>query len=390
MDFRMLPPAGTEKTIHDFLDSTRLPATTSKSAPCKKRSVSSPMPTLSGLAAKESCCIKYYADGDSVFATGKPTALALCANKQEPSESTATPSSGGRTPPYNNEAPSTLPSTCGSSISAKKHDLKEEAVFNVVKDHSSYMLPPKEKASEHKRSPSKDLTREIEKKRDQKVPGTTLLRRDTLSRVPLADPRVNNAPKKPAPLSNIPEDKVPVQAPAPARPTVVTVELAAAAKIFLETYYNEILRGPTPRALRTHHLERQLFGARYLSDESKQRYLEAFYKAESNHLRETRVLKARSTRSLLHDKGGGASMLRTTMCASNFEMLKTLGKGSFGTVRLVREKALPYDDTIVARDKRRQVYAMKVIRKSEMIRSGQEGHMRAERDFLVSSEGSNW
>ncbi|KAM0564121.1 hypothetical protein ACHAPJ_000330 [Fusarium lateritium] len=33
---------------------------------------------------------------------------------------------------------------------------------------------------------------------------------------------------------------------------------------------------------------------------------------------------------------------------------------------------------------------MKVIRKSEMIRNSQEGHLRAERDFLVASEGSQW
>ncbi|KAF2174185.1 hypothetical protein M409DRAFT_62303 [Zasmidium cellare ATCC 36951] len=33
---------------------------------------------------------------------------------------------------------------------------------------------------------------------------------------------------------------------------------------------------------------------------------------------------------------------------------------------------------------------MKVIRKSEMLRACQEGHLRAERDFLVASEGSRW
>lgn len=33
---------------------------------------------------------------------------------------------------------------------------------------------------------------------------------------------------------------------------------------------------------------------------------------------------------------------------------------------------------------------MKVIRKSDMIRNGQEGHLRAERDFLVASEKSRW
>ncbi len=33
---------------------------------------------------------------------------------------------------------------------------------------------------------------------------------------------------------------------------------------------------------------------------------------------------------------------------------------------------------------------MKVIRKSDMLRNCQEGHLRAERDFLVSAEGSRW
>jgi hypothetical protein len=33
---------------------------------------------------------------------------------------------------------------------------------------------------------------------------------------------------------------------------------------------------------------------------------------------------------------------------------------------------------------------MKVIRKSDMLRNCQEGHLRAERDFLVAAEGSRW
>jgi protein-serine/threonine kinase len=33
---------------------------------------------------------------------------------------------------------------------------------------------------------------------------------------------------------------------------------------------------------------------------------------------------------------------------------------------------------------------MKVIRKSDMLRNSQEGHLRAERDFLVAAEGSRW
>lgn len=38
----------------------------------------------------------------------------------------------------------------------------------------------------------------------------------------------------------------------------------------------------------------------------------------------------------------------------------------------------------------REVYAMKVIRKADMLRNAQEGHLRAERNFLVAAEGSKW
>lgn len=37
-----------------------------------------------------------------------------------------------------------------------------------------------------------------------------------------------------------------------------------------------------------------------------------------------------------------------------------------------------------------EVYAMKVIRKADMLRNAQEGHLRAERNFLVAAEGSKW
>ena len=111
-----------------------------------------------------------------------------------------------------------------------------------------------------------------------------------------------------------------------------------------------------------------------------------------------------------------------------------MGKGSFGVVRLVREKGLVIDNQLSqsptptsvpswrqspreelsnlkmtaiealkssldsqrasqrrdVRNPKREVFAMKVIRKSDMLRNSQEGHIRAERDFLVASESSRW
>ena len=107
----------------------------------------------------------------------------------------------------------------------------------------------------------------------------------------------------------------------------------------------------------------------------KNAFRQSFYYQESCHTRETRAMKSKSSVSLTRL---GISY------ADKYDCLKVLGRGSFGVVKLVRERA---DETHALRQ---QVFAMKVIRKSEMIRSCQEGHLRAERDFLVASEGASW
>ncbi|KAK1994513.1 kinase-like protein [Colletotrichum falcatum] len=141
---------------------------------------------------------------------------------------------------------------------------------------------------------------------------------------------------------------------------VLTAEKAAAAKIYLETYYKEVLSdGPTPRELRMVQFQRNV---QHLEQWEKEGYWKWYLKTETDHLRKQRIAKA-------HTQGSDLE---------NLETLQILGKGSFGVVKLVWDRS------------HRQVYAMKVIRKSDMIRSCQEGHLRAERDFLAASENSQW
>lgn len=202
-------------------------------------------------------------------------------------------------------------------------------------------------------------------------------------------------------------------------PTVVTVETTANAKIFFETHFDSILSGKlSPRSLRRHELESR-FQRKKMSSEQRQIEREIWQSKETEHLRRARVLKSRTNQ--MNGKGGVA--------VAGYEVVRVLGKGSFGVVRLVREKGSESGNTSfqgstptpiptgkqtpreefslrtaaieVLKSTRsqqrrgyekpkREVFAMKVIRKSDMLRNSQEGHIRAERDFLVASEKSRW
>jgi serine/threonine protein kinase len=154
------------------------------------------------------------------------------------------------------------------------------------------------------------------------------------------------------------------------------VEKAAATKIYLETHFNEKLKRDDPKDARRQYLETQLYYSPHLTEDQKNVVRESLWSQESCHLRETRVLQSRSTVACRGQD--------TNPYLDNYEPLRVLGKGSFGVVRLVREKSEGTEN------RPRQVFAMKVIRKSDMLRNSQEGHLRAERDFLVASEGSRW
>lgn len=163
-------------------------------------------------------------------------------------------------------------------------------------------------------------------------------------------------------------------------PTVVTAEKAAAVKIFLETYYYDFFAKPSQRETRLRALDNELWHkGNTIRPAEKERMRSQFYCNETNHLRQTRVMKARTIKALAEGKGEVSS------CYNDYQPVKALGKGSFGVVKLVRQKPKPGDGPSSGK-----VYAMKIIRKSGMLRTSQEGHLRAERDFLVASEGSRW
>nr|OQO17492.1 hypothetical protein B0A51_15083 [Rachicladosporium sp. CCFEE 5018] len=182
-------------------------------------------------------------------------------------------------------------------------------------------------------------------------------------------------------------------------PTVATVEAAAAAKSYLEMHFNGLVMEPaSPRSLRRRRLERELCRLR-VSHDDRIRARREWLRSESDHLRQMRALKTSSIDR--HSVKG--------IAIAGYDVVRVLGKGSFGIVRLVTErnqvKSATSKHAVAGRLDGKDgtieyglptgkplsdVYAMKVIRKSEMLRSCQEGHLRAERDFLVNAEGSRW
>jgi protein-serine/threonine kinase len=85
----------------------------------------------------------------------------------------------------------------------------------------------------------------------------------------------------------------------------------------------------TPRSLRRRQLEGALYQDSTLTQTDKDERRRVWARDETDHLRETRVMKARS----------GNIMKGKDSLASKYEVVKVLGKGSFGVVRLVREKS---------------------------------------------------
>ncbi|TLD20287.1 hypothetical protein PspLS_08499 [Pyricularia sp. CBS 133598] len=190
------------------------------------------------------------------------------------------------------------------------------------------------------------------------------------------------------PLAPIQETK-PLEDIAAPVPTIATVEKVVAAKIYLETFYDELLSRPTPRNKRLQVLEGNLH--RDAQEVRRKLYEAGFCRAESDYLREMRVMKARSIRALNPPTVSNSTGI-PAVCENDYDVLKILGKGSFGVVRLVRDRREAQQplQQQYCRTPGPAVYAMKVIRKSTMLRTSQEGHLRAERDFLVASEGSRW
>ncbi|XP_022771285.1 serine/threonine-protein kinase tricorner-like isoform X1 [Durio zibethinus] len=133
----------------------------------------------------------------------------------------------------------------------------------------------------------------------------------------------------------------------------ITKQKVAAAKQYIENHYKEQMKNLQERKERRTILEKKLADAD-VSEQDQNNLLKFLEKKETEYMR----------------------LQRHKMGADDFELLTMIGKGAFGEVRVCREKTTG------------QVYAMKKLKKSEMLRRGQVEHVKAERNLLAEVDSN--
>ncbi|CAM8924821.1 unnamed protein product [Rhodiola kirilowii] len=146
------------------------------------------------------------------------------------------------------------------------------------------------------------------------------------------------------------EDRPPAHEEAPSS---VTKQRVAAAKEYIEKHYKEKMKNLEERKERRNMLEKKLADGD-VSEEDQNNLLKYLEQKETEYMR----------------------LKRNKMGVDDFELLTMIGKGAFGEVRICREKTTGH------------VYAMKKLKKSEMLRRGQVEHVKAERNLLAEVDSN--
>jgi len=130
-----------------------------------------------------------------------------------------------------------------------------------------------------------------------------------------------------------------------------TLDKATKAKLTLENYYSNLITQHRERQERLRRLEESL------SDKGLEESV-IVEKRNQHAAKETEFLRLK----------------RSRLGVDDFEPIKVIGKGAFGEVRLVQKVDTGH------------VYAMKILRKADMVEKEQVAHVRAERDILVEAD----
>jgi serine/threonine-protein kinase LATS1/2 len=123
-------------------------------------------------------------------------------------------------------------------------------------------------------------------------------------------------------------------------------------KFFMEQHIENVLKSHKQRIYRRNQLEREMAKMK-MPDETKVEMRKLLNQKESNYIR----------------------LKRAKMEKSMFVKIKPIGVGAFGEVNLVRKIDTP-----------NHLYAMKTLRKADVLKRNQVAHVKAERDILAEAD----
>ncbi|EDS41508.1 serine/threonine protein kinase lats, partial [Culex quinquefasciatus] len=165
-------------------------------------------------------------------------------------------------------------------------------------------------------------------------------------------------------LSGEPSRKIKHQSPIPERRNISKEKEAErfeckvrhyspqAYKFFMEQHIENVLKSYTQRNFRIKQLESEM-SKLDLPEETKIEMRKLLCQKESNYIR----------------------LKRAKMDKSMFARIKTIGVGAFGEVTLVKKIDTP-----------NHLYAMKTLRKADVLKRNQVAHVKAERDILAEAD----
>lgn len=126
-------------------------------------------------------------------------------------------------------------------------------------------------------------------------------------------------------------------------------------KFFMEQHIENVQKSYNQRNFRKTKLENEMkYGS--FDEEEKKQLRKILYQKESNYIR----------------------LKRAKMDKTMFTRIKHIGVGAFGEVSLVKSVDAPHE-----------YYAMKTLRKADVLKRNQVAHVKAERDILAEAD-NDW
>ncbi len=204
------------------------------------------------------------------------------------------------------------------------------------------------------------------------------------------------------PVSPVQEyTEIPPPPPRPINPSLSTLEKAVAARIYFENLYFPLLRHTPSREQRRLAMENDMTEMQ-LSHEQKENLRARWRRNESEYLRECRRKVDASAFIKLKTIGHGMSDLSLSIWYVLIQSSRGIW-GRFSCTRKIDRQSVRHEtgkdeneSSLLLRDQLNKISPLSQLRKADMLRKGQEGHVRAERDVLKAASlvhspgGADW